>query len=405
MPSPLPRLRLNLDFMPSPLSEKPGLLIRDPYQYSNATLIIPPPLVEALQFFDGQSTDLDLRQALVQLTGDLAVGQLESHLIDSLSSAGFLENEVYAKLREDRERAFHDAPVRLPAHAGAAYPDDAGELRGWFAEGLGEPNRGTGASGLIGIAAPHVSPEGGWASYRHAYSQLPSEYRDRLFVVLGTSHYGEPGKFGLTRKPFRTPFGDTRAAPELARWLEQQAPAAVLMEDYCHATEHSIEFQVAMLQHLYGPGVRVLPILCGAFAQSIFEGGLPEADDAVNRFFGALGELHAKHEHEIAWVLGVDMAHMGRRYGDQFRATANDGEMLAVSGRDKERIDRIEAGDARGFWGLVQQNQDDLKWCGASPLYTFLKAVPAARAQLLNYQHWQIDPQSVVSFAALSFTA
>ena len=30
------------------------------------------------------------------------------------------------------------------------------------------------------------------------------------------------------------------------------------MEDYCHAVEHSIEFQVVMLQHIYGPKVRIL---------------------------------------------------------------------------------------------------------------------------------------------------
>ena len=32
---PLPRLRLELDFMPSPVEDRPGLLIRDPYQFSN----------------------------------------------------------------------------------------------------------------------------------------------------------------------------------------------------------------------------------------------------------------------------------------------------------------------------------------------------------------------------------
>ena len=64
-----PRLRLNLDFMPSPSPEHPGLFIRDPYQFSDAMLIIPPPLVECLQCFDGSQTDLDLRAALVRITG------------------------------------------------------------------------------------------------------------------------------------------------------------------------------------------------------------------------------------------------------------------------------------------------------------------------------------------------
>jgi hypothetical protein len=36
-------------------------------------------------------------------------------------------------------------------------------------------------------------------------------------------------------------------------------------------------------------------------------------------------------------------------------------------------------------------------------LYTFLKAVPEARGSLLHYEQWNINPESVVSFAALEF--
>jgi hypothetical protein len=77
--------------------------------------------------------------------------------------------------------------------------------------------------------------------------------------------------------------------------------------------------------------------------------------------------------------------------------------MAEVAGRDRRRIDRINAGDAAGFWGEVQQHRDDLKWCGSSPLYTFLKAVPGLRGELHKYQQWNIDPHSVVSFAGMSF--
>jgi len=78
--------------------------------------------------------------------------------------------------------------------------------------------------------------------------------------------------------------------------------------------------------------------------------------------------------------------------------------MLETTARDRGRIDRVSAGDAEGFWNLVQENQDDLKWCGSSPLYTFLKAVPQARGHLLRYEQWNIDEQSVVSFGGMAFT-
>jgi predicted class III extradiol MEMO1 family dioxygenase len=97
------------------------------------------------------------------------------------------------------------------------------------------------------------------------------------------------------------------------------------------------------------------------------------------------------------------MAHMGRRYGDAMSAKADDGEMLAVAERDRKRIERVNAADADGFWSLVQENQDDLKWCGSAPIYTFLKCAPNFRGELQRYQQWNIDEESVVSFAGLTF--
>jgi MEMO1 family protein len=77
--------------------------------------------------------------------------------------------------------------------------------------------------------------------------------------------------------------------------------------------------------------------------------------------------------------------------------------MLEIRERDAQRIGRINAGDVRAYWELVQEKHDDLKWCGASPVYTFLKVMPHARGELLNYHQWQIDPHSVVTFGALRF--
>jgi AmmeMemoRadiSam system protein B len=222
-------------------------------------------------------------------------------------------------------------------------------------------------------------------------------------VVLGTSHYGEADRFGLTRKPFVTPFGEAITDTALVDELARAAPGSTRMEDYCHAVEHSIEFQVLFLQYIYGPNIRILPILCGSFAHSIYNGGKPEANEDVRRFFGALGDISAREADRLFWVLGVDMAHMGRRYGDSMIARADEGEMSAVAERDRIRIERLTSADPDGFWGLVRENRDDLKWCGSSPIYTFLKVMPQARGTLRRYQQWNIDEESVVSFAAIGF--
>jgi MEMO1 family protein len=395
-------LRSVLDFMPSPLKDKPGLLIRDPFHFSDATLIIPPALVACLEFFDGAHSELDLRAYLVRITGDLDVGALVDHLKEALSAAGFLEDEQFARLQQEAQRTFAEAPSRQAVHAGSAYPAEAAGLKQTF-EGYLNGAVATPTGAVRAIVAPHVSPFGGVEAYRAAYSALPPADAGRTFVILGTSHYGHPDRLGLTRKPFTTPFGEAITDTALVDRIAQAAGGGAFMEDYCHAVEHSIEFQVVFLQHLFGPNIRIVPVLCGSYARSLYQGGMPEDDEQVRRALGALGELAAREGDRLLWVLGVDMAHMGRRYGDALDAIADQGAMEEVSQRDRARIERMEAGDARGFWDLVQQNQDDLKWCGSAPIYTFLKAVPEARGSLLRYQQWNIDDTSVVTFAGMRF--
>ena len=396
----LPRLRTNLDVTLSPVDDRPGLFIRDCFRYSDAQLIIPPPLIPGLRLFDGVHTELDLQQELTRVLGSLEIGSLAENLVDALSGAGFLENETYAVMKQQRLAAFVESPVLPAAHAGSAYPAQIVPLRSMM-QGYLEGAAST-QQRVIGIAAPHISPHGGWQSYRAAYKELTPDLRDRTFVVLGTSHYGQPDVFGLTRKPFATPFGTTRIDSALVHELAGQP--AVQMEDYCHAVEHSIEFQVVFLQAIFGPDIRILPILCGSFSKGAQLGGPPEADEKVKRFFAVLGEIAEREKERLFWVLGVDMAHMGQRYGDKFAAQADQDEMELVRERDMLRIERINASDARGFWDMVKENGDDLKWCGTSPFYTFMNAMPHARGTTQRYEQWNIDECSVVSFAGISFT-
>jgi len=399
----LPRLRTNLEFLPSPMPDRPGLLIRDAFAYSDVSLIIPPALVECLTCFDGTQTDLDLRALLVRMTGDLRSGEAGEHLFQALQQAGFLEDEHYEALKQRKHREFQESPVRPSILAGRSYPGEPAELRAQLDAYFRNGDAPAPEAGLAGIAAPHVSLEGGYACYRSAYQALPEDFRDRVFVILGTSHYGAPETFGLTRKPFRTPLGDAITEAGLAEELAAKGGPAAQMEDYCHSIEHSIEFQVLALQHKYGADVRILPVLCGPYARSLYQGGKPEDDPGVARFLDALREIAAREGQRLAFVMGVDMAHIGRRYGDGFSAAARQGRMAEVERMDRERIARIEAGDADGFWELVQKDQDPLHWCGSSALYTFLRVRPQARGRLLRYEQWNIDPQSVVSFAALAF--
>src|SRR6188768_1546153 len=130
MATPLPPLRRHLDLMPSPIAEAPGLLLRDPFRYTETLLVLPPPLVPCLLLFDGEHCEGDLDALLARITEGADVADLARHVRRSLSAGGFLEDEPFELLRAARHRAFAEAHVREAAHAGAAYPPEPGALAG-----------------------------------------------------------------------------------------------------------------------------------------------------------------------------------------------------------------------------------------------------------------------------------
>ncbi len=402
----LPRIRPGLDIFPSPAPEKPGLLFRDPFRYTDEILIIPPLLAAGLICFDGQSTGLDLQVYLSRLAGEIIPGEIIQSMTDTLRLNGFLEGEDFERLRAERHAEFAAAPARMAAHSGTGYPDQAENLRAKLDQYL-TGNRSPATEPLLGLAAPHVSPWGGWQSYSAAYGRLagvgPEDFENKTVIILGTSHYGEPEKFGITRKPFVTPLGALQPDLNLIDWIMERAGDSIVIEDYCHAIEHSIEFQCVFLQQMLGMNFKILPILCGPFAKALVSGRPPESDDNVKRFFDILGELQSIYGRKLFWVMGIDLAHIGRRYGDEIGAQADQGLMLKVKEQDFERLNRVCEGKTDDFFQLVSDERDPLKWCGFSPLYTFLRAVPSAKGTVLRYDQWNIDEQSVVSFAALEF--
>ena len=130
MAAPLPRLRADLDLMPSPLPEQPGLVIRDPYRYSTVTLVVPPLLARCLGCFDGRQDEGDLRATLVKLAGRVTVGEAAKNLVKALREAGFLDDERFAELRAARLQEIAASPERPAAHVGGAYPAAPGAADG-----------------------------------------------------------------------------------------------------------------------------------------------------------------------------------------------------------------------------------------------------------------------------------
>ena len=125
------------------------------------------------------------------ITGELEVGDIEQHLIETLSTAGFLEDENFAEMEAERKREFARAGPGAGACRGGVSggPGEMRETMAPYMDGARARRRSNGD--LFAIAAPHVSPEGGWQIYRAAYEMLRPEHRG--------SHVRDSGDLALWR--------------------------------------------------------------------------------------------------------------------------------------------------------------------------------------------------------------
>jgi AmmeMemoRadiSam system protein B len=169
-----------------------------------------------------------------------------------------------------------------------------------------------------------------------------------------------------------------------------------------HRTEHSIEFQAVMLSYLFGPDVRIVPILCGTFGSET--GGAAPADiGAVTSFLDTCRDIVATLGKRVSVIAGADLAHVGQRFGDAFEISEAIVQQVAV--RDREDLSYVTAGDADGFYRSVMQDRNQRRICGLNCIYASLKTVVSdgAEGTLIHYDYAHDPAGGMVSFADIIF--
>jgi hypothetical protein len=388
--------------------------LRDPAGFTDQVAVLPPGLLDLVSLFDGDHSIEEIREILERRHGQAPSAEQIRDVVERFDAAGFLDSDRFRERRGALEDAFRRSPVRPAAHAGGAYAGDAAglarQIDGFFT-GPDGPGKAilSGWSADAGRArapraliAPHIDFHRGGSTYAWAYREILERSDADLYVVLGTCHTGMPDPFAVTLKPYDTPLGPVPVDRDFYDALAQRAGQDLLACEPAHRTEHSIEFQAVMLQHLLG-GRRpftILPVLASYLHEAVWKGSDPEADPRVPRFVDALRETIAASPRRVCLIAGVDLAHVGPRFGD---AEANTAAFLAqVEQADRAMLESVVAADARGFYDNVAADRDARRICGLSPLYTLLRLLPEARGSLLRYTQWP-DPQGAVTFCAVSF--
>ena len=400
----LPKLR-SIEVFPVEVDGRKLICLRDPLQYATDSLLVAYPAFVVLTLLDGAHSIVDVQEAFAQRFGTIISSEEIRELLATLDRHHYLESARFAARRTEVVTAFRAEPLRPAAHAGASYPADPAELRryldGFF---TALPPAPAAHGRLRGLVAPHIDFRAGGAAYGHAYRALADTADAERFVILGTAHYGGATLFTATGKDFATPLGAVATDRDFLDRLAKRAPDDLYADELLHRTEHAVEFQVVMLQHVLG-GRRpftVVPILVTSFHEMITRRHTPGNDPRVAGFVAALGETLAEDGRPTALVAGVDLAHVGEKFGDPEGLAPE--FLAAVEAKDRRLIAALEAADRDALFAATAADGDRTRICGFSPLYTLLSLIDGARGHLLCYDRTRDEAtRSSVSYASLAY--
>ena len=407
----LPAIR-QFDAFPISHEGRQVICLRDPEGLVEAQLLITPPAFFIACHLNGSNDMTDIQAAFArQFDGQLLDATDVQRLIEMLDTHGFLYTERFAAIQRETARAFIESDVRPAYLAGKSYPDQPEALRAFLAsffdreDGPGERpgQRLPKASPARCLIAPHIDFHRGGHAYAHGYLRLFQHGAPRTVFLFGVAHMSPPVPFILTRKHFDTPFGVLETDGDIVQRLEAACSWDPYAYELVHRTEHSLEFQAVMLSYLYGPTVRLVPILCASFGTEIAP---PDAriPAHVTTFLQACHEIVAASRQSISVIAGADLAHVGRRFGDPF--DIDDAVLTRVAERDREDLHGVSVGDADGFYRSVMQDQNARRVCGLNCIYAALKTADGITAggRLLHYDYAHDPAGGIVSFATILFT-
>ena len=402
-----PRLR-NLEAFPVEQDGERVMALRDPSGFTDQVVALPMPLLEVVSLFDGEHSLEQIHAIVKGRHGEAPTVEQIASIARSLDDNGFLDSPKFAERQRATEEAFRLSPARPAVHAGGAYAGEPGALAaqidGFFthADGPGSAARSADSGVVRGLLAPHIDFHRGGPTYAWAYREVIERSDADLFVILGTCHAGMPDPFAATLKAFDTPLGPAPVDRDFFDALERRCGGGLLASEAAHRTEHSIEFQVVMLRHLLGTRrpFTILPVLASYVHEAVWARTDPEADPRVPRFIDGLLETMAASGRKTCLIAGVDLAHVGPRFGDPEANT--DDSLAAVAAADRSMLEAVVAGEPTSFYASVAHDGDRRRICGLSPIYTFLRALPGVRGRLIRYSQWP-DPEGAVTFCAAAF--
>ena len=399
-----PKLRWPIDIRQETINQQEIIVLRCPLGISEQALGLFAAVAPLLGRFSGQ-------ESCQQIAAHFSVApQIVNDLVQLLDQNLFLESPRFFEFEREISTRFKNSRIRRAALAGLSYPDSTAELRTEIERILGHATPEKLASidhrQLLCLKSPHIDYQRGQIGYAKAYVNLVPNAHD-LFVLIGTSHQYSRLIFHLTTKSFESPLGtlecDEQAVSELAGSYGLERSFA---DEILHRREHSLELQVPFMA-LRSAQAKIIPILVGSFHHMLNSGKYPEHFEEYDCFVAALTQvLRSRQARRICVIAGVDMAHVGRYFGDKSSLTS--AALDQIRARDMNYLEAIRAGAKHKLFDHIAEDEDARRICGFPTMYCVLDLIERLgwkyQVELFEYRQ-AVDYTSdcAVTFAGMGF--
>ena len=403
---PLPALR-SVDAYPIQGEGKTYVCLSDPSGVATEQVVLNPLAYYVATMLTGIAGADDIAAECTRTYSSIRISPVEiGDLVQQLDAKGFLQTARFDARRTRFLADFRRATTRAAHFAGLSYPADPAELAnfldGQFTRDGGPgplPPRPGGGEPLRGLVVPHIDYHRGGHTYAHGYRRMYQHGVPGTVFVFGVAHNAQPVPFILTRKHFETPLGLVETDAAIMDRLEASCGWDPYEHEWVQRTEHSIEFHAIMLAHLYGPKVKIVPILCSMFSADPTMND-PSREPGVVRFLDACRDTVANGSGGFSVIASADMAHVGKRFGDRF--DIDEAAIARIAARDNEDLVQVETMSPGPFYASVMKDLNRRRVCGINCIYATLRTLEgtARRGERLHYDYAHDPAGGIVSFAS-----
>lgn len=259
------------------------------------------------------------------------------------------------------------------------------------------------------VLAPHIDYARGWVNYAHVWGRMRVVDRPDRVIILGTNHFGEATGVCGCDKGYQTPLGVSPVDVGVRDGLRKRLGDKLFAHRFDHEREHSIELQVAWVQHALGKNDQgqFVPVFGALVHDPVVNGGESYDGQGVgmNEFVEAVRETIASLPGRTLVVSSADLSHAGPAFGDQ-QVLAGDGPAEQFRNKvfqhDREMLELYRQGKHEDLIASMSWQQNPTRWCSVGNMTAAMRIVGASGGEILNYGA-AMDEQgmSLVSTAAM----